>query len=346
MPVSVVVGGQFGSEGKGKVAYEFSKLRNATAAVRVGGPNSGHSVSIGNGEVIAFQQLPTAALLPNTISIIAPGSYVDAEILLREVDMAKLSVERLLIDERAMLIRQHHRSVESSSGLSARIGSTGSGTGAAVQARIARSGDAPFVSEDERLRPFIGDTSTLMRSLLSRQQRIVVEGTQGFGLSVLHSESYPYVTSRDTTAAGFLAEAGLSPLDVDEVVMTIRAHPIRVGGNSGPLPNETTWEEITKESGSRVDLREFTTVTKKLRRIARFDSKVVLAAIARNRPTKVVLNHLDYIDADCRETGAVTAKASKFVRDVEIAIGQRIDFVGISPATMLPPRHEAKFRVV
>jgi len=64
---------------------------------------------------------------------------------------------------------------------------------------------------------------------------VIIEGTQGFGLSLLHAADYPYVTSRDTTAAAFVSEAGLSPLDVDDIVLVLRAFPIRVGGNSGPF---------------------------------------------------------------------------------------------------------------
>jgi hypothetical protein len=61
MPISVVVGGQFGSEGKGKVALAIARLHHAIAAVRVGGTNSGHTVVRRDGEVCAFRQLPAAA---------------------------------------------------------------------------------------------------------------------------------------------------------------------------------------------------------------------------------------------------------------------------------------------
>ncbi|HEU4441008.1 MAG TPA: adenylosuccinate synthetase, partial [Burkholderiales bacterium] len=59
----------------------------------------------------------------------------------------------------------------------------------------------------------------LLRENLERGDRVVLEGTQGFGLSLLHSGTYPFCTSRDTTASGFISEAGLSPFDVDQIVM-------------------------------------------------------------------------------------------------------------------------------
>lgn len=336
MPVSVVIGGQFGSEGKGKVAHEFAKLHNASAAVRVGGPNSGHTIIDSKGNVFAFQHLPTAAVLPNTLCVIGPGAYIDIGILLREKELAQLSDDRLIIDRNAVIITEEHKQRESELGLTHRIGSTASGTGAAVIDRIARSGELQLAKDSAALNRFTKDTSAILRAHLESDRWIIVEGTQGFGLSLLHSEYYPYATSRDTSAAGFVSEAGLSPLDVSEIVLTLRAHPIRVGGESGPLPNETDWATVTAESGSSVPLLERTTVTKKVRRVAHFDPQVVVRAIAHNRPTHIVLNHLDYVDSTCRKLGRPSSKALTFIRTVETSVGQRIDYVGLSPNGILP----------
>ena len=71
MPVTVIVGGQFGSEGKGKVAHFFAREMGACAAIRVGGPNSGHTVISEKGPII-FKQLPTAAILPD-VQCVLPG---------------------------------------------------------------------------------------------------------------------------------------------------------------------------------------------------------------------------------------------------------------------------------
>lgn len=336
MPVSVVVGGQFGSEGKGKVAYEFAKLHRATAVVRVGGPNSGHTVVDNTGQKHAFQHLPTAAILPDVLCVIGAGSYVDVDILLREKSIAGLADDRLIIDPRAVIITDAHRRGEIDAGLRSRIGSTGSGTGAAVLDRISRSADVQLARACVELRRFVCETSVLVRDQLDANRWVVVEGTQGFGLSLLHSEYYPFVTSRDTTAAGFVSEAGLSPLDVSEVVLTLRAHPIRVAGNSGPLPNEIDWATVTSESGSAEPIQEHTTVTKKIRRVGRFDSRVAKAAISHNRPTHIVLNHLDYVDATCCDRQRLTSRALSFLRNVEASIQRRIDYVGLGPRSMIP----------
>jgi len=155
-------------------------------------------------------------------------------------------------------------------------------------------------------------------------------------LSLLHADDYPFVTSRDTTAAGFVSEAGLSPLDVDEIVLVIRAFPIRVPGNSGPLPNEIDWNEVSRISGTG-SIEERTSVTDCVRRVARFDPRVVQAAIEVNQPTKLVLNHVDYVDSHCRDLCALTPKAANFVKEVESKIDRSIDLVGFDRKSLYPP---------
>lgn len=106
MPVTVIVGGQFGSEGKGKVAHALAREKGARLAVRVGGPNSGHTVIDPRGNALVLRQLPTPAILPDTICVLGAGSYIDPEILLHEIEQTGLSSGRLKIDPN----RSHHRS--------------------------------------------------------------------------------------------------------------------------------------------------------------------------------------------------------------------------------------------
>jgi adenylosuccinate synthase len=164
---------------------------------------------------------------------------------------------------------------------------------------------------------------------------VLIEGTQGFGLSLLHSGMFPYTTSRDTSAAAFVSEAGLSPLDVDEVIMVIRSYPIRVGGNSGPLVSEINWDSVTKLAGSEKSLIEYTSVTKKIRRVGHFNPEIVRKAIEVNNPNRIVLNHVDYIDASCRN-GHLSEKAHQRIKEIEQLIGRRIDFLGFDRADLYP----------
>ena len=330
MPVTVIVGGQFGSEGKGKVAHYFAREMGASVAIRVGGPNSGHTVISEKGSII-FKQLPTAAILPNVECVLPAGSYISPDILFEEIRHANLAPSRLLIDPNAVVITNDNLIEERNSRLGAAIGSTQSGTGAVVSARINRLGNVRLARDDESLKPFVRPATPFLRERLNKKERIIIEGTQGFGLSVLHARDYPYTTSRDTTAAGFVAEAGLSPLDVDDIVLVIRAFPIRVAGNSGPLPREFTWEELTTESGSDFPIIEYTSVTKNIRRVARFDPEIVRQAVMYNRPTRIVLNHLDYLDVRNTAFQNYTPETFFLLRYFEEEIGYHISYAGFGP---------------
>jgi adenylosuccinate synthase len=345
MPVTVVVGGQFGGEGKGKVAHFLAQETKASIAVRVGGSNSGHTVIDSSGSPIIFRHLPTAALLPDVTCVLGAGSYINPDILLQEVFRIGLSPHKLLIDPNAMIVTQRELDEERNSSLRQSIASTLSGTGAAVSRRISRELSATFAKDEKRLEPFIRPVVPLMREHLKAGRRIIIEGTQGFGLSLLHSEYYPFVTSRDTTAAAFVSEAGLSPLDVDDVVLVLRAFPIRVGGNSGPLPSEIDWDAITSESGQQTSILEHTSVTRTVRRVARFDPDIVRQAIMGNQPTRIVLNHLDYVDVLCRQKRALTQKTAAFVIDLETLIEKQIDYIGFGPAFLIQHRRNRKMKI-
>jgi adenylosuccinate synthase len=340
MPVSVVVGGQFGSEGKGKVALHVARTSRAAAVVRVGGPNSGHTAVDTDGSVWSFRQLPAAALARDALIVLPAGSLIDPQLLAAETGHLEVNRERLLIDPRASVVLPRHRQEELAEGLHDRIGSTASGTGAALRDRISRSPKHILARDHPSTRPYICDgCSEILRHLLNQGSRVVVEGTQGFGLSIWHGSDYPHLTSRDTTAAGFVAEAGLAPHDVDEVVMVIRSFPIRVGGNSGKLEKEIDWPTLAAEARLPPDYVELTSATRRVRRVARFDPQVVRRAITVNAPHLIVLNHLDYVDPDAIEQG-LGPKARQFIKEVELAIDRSIDLVGLSPSILISTEPE------
>lgn len=334
MPVSVIFGGQFGSEGKGKTTHFLANYLKAKAVIRVGGPNSGHTVIDTKGQPLVLKQLPTSSIIDGVYSVITSGNYLDVEILLNEIKLTGIDEEHLYIDPYAVIISKEDLEKEAIGGLKETIGSTGSGIGAAVSRRVNRDKNLGFAKDEPQLKKYIKNTKSFLRHLLEENERILIEGTQGFGLSLLHSDLFPYTTSRDTSAAAFVSEAGLSPLDVDDVIMVIRSFPIRVGGNSGPLPSEIDWEKITEISGSEESLIEFTSVTKKVRRVAEFHSEVVKKAIEVNQPTRIVLNHVDYYDVNCKE-GLLTAKAIKEINRVQSLINRKIDFIGVDRVNLL-----------
>ena len=335
MPVTVVVGGQFGSEGKGKVAHWLARDQRAEYAIRVGGPNSGHT-AVERGSPVALRQLPTPVLTGEVVGVIPAGAYVDTDVLRREVEEVGLHPDQLLVDSNAVVLDESMRAEEREAGLIDAVASTGQGIGSALARRTMRRTSIKFACDSTDLRRFVRtDLQQRLADALMRGVRVLVEGTQGFGLSVLHGGHYPYATSRDTTAAGALSEAGLSPRDVDCVALTLRAFPIRVAGNSGPLPLETSWEEVSRSSGGNKELMEYTTVTGRPRRVARFHEGVVRRAMLLNRPNVLFLNHVDYFDSSVYEQRRLTDRAAGAVHGLERRIGCAIDYVGVGPSGII-----------
>ena len=333
----VVMGGQYGSESKGKVSHFLARRYEASAAVRIGGSNAGHTSYDEMGRKFTFRQLPTAALENETLCVLAAGSYIDPEVLEREIGLVGLSHDRLIIDPYAFVIEQRHKDIESANAMSDNIGSTQSGTGAAVVDRVQRNSKKNLAMNHPYLSQFTekGIVQPVLRSMLDKGNVVIIEGTQGFGLSNIHSTSYPYATSRDTTAATFVGEVGLSPLDVSEIWMVVRSFSIRVGGNSGPLEGEINWKTVAEES-DQVEFVERTTVTNKVRRVGRFDSELVKRAIDYNQPTHMVLSHCDYFDSCISNTHRLTKHAEEQVELIEYGIGRSFDWLGTSPQVLIP----------
>lgn len=211
--VDVIVGGQFGSEGKGNIAAYLSKEYDVL--VRVGGPNAGHTVASPSGE-FTYHQLPSGAKDCDAELLLGPGMTIDVAKLLEEVRQAGIKEDRLFIDPDAMIISEED--IQQENDLRDSISSTASGSGAAAARRImGRAGNTNLAKDIPELKPFVGGTRTSRGSTMRRLEAafasgksVLLEGTQGSGLSLYHGP-YPYVTSRDTNVAGCLAEVGISP---------------------------------------------------------------------------------------------------------------------------------------
>jgi adenylosuccinate synthase len=293
--IDCLVGGQYGSEGKGKIAAFMTLNRMYHAVVRCGGPNAGHSWHY-RGKYFKFRQNPCGVMDRLCQLWIAAGSYVDPTIVNQELREYGIDPHRLTIDPAAGLVDQSN--IAGEGGMWNRIGSTQSGTGHATMMKIIRQGPLVGERKEELFAPHIqfANVSDKIYKYHSHKKNVLIEGTQGAALSLHHSGHYPYCTSRDTHAATFLGEAGVGPKDVDKIIMVIRTFPIRVGGNSGPLPSEISWEEVTRTSGYPTPLQEKTSVSKTIRRVAMFDYDQVIRAARINSATHFVLTGLDYLD--------------------------------------------------
>jgi adenylosuccinate synthase len=320
--VDVLVGGQFGSEGKGNVASYLA--REYDILIRGGGPNAGHKV-YENPAPYTHHLLPCGSRSTKAKLIIAPGAVISVSGLLREAHESGIGSERLSIDPQVMVITP--ADIEAEKQLIKMIGSTGQGVGAASARRIMSRGDSILLARDYvELKPFIRETAEILESAYRQGSRILLEGTQGAGLSLFHG-FYPHVTSRDTSVAACLSEAGIPPKRVHKVIMTCRTYPIRVQdgaeGTSGKLSRELDWQDVADRSLISVTVlrkAEITSTTKRPRRVAEFDWVQLRKAALLNGPTDIALTFVDYIDGknkDARRFEQLTEKTIQFIEEVE-----------------------------
>lgn len=333
--VDVLIGGQFGSEGKGHIASflapEYDYL------LRVGGPNAGHKVYE---EPLAYthHQLPSGTRRSEAGLIIGPGAVISVPKLLQEISDCKVSVNRLSIDPSAMLIEDFDVEFEERT-LKDKIGSTAQGVGSATSRKILRSAAHPKVrlaGESKELKPYLKETLRILEDAFSVGKHIFVEGTQGTGLSIHHG-CYPYVTSRDTSGSGCLAEAGIAPTRIRRTVMVVRSYPIRVQsprrGSSGPMGIEISWREVARRSGvalSRLVTTEKTSTTQRKRRVAEFNWSLLRTAVSLNGPTDIALTFADYIakkNADARRFEQLSEETLQFVEEIECVASAPVSLI-------------------
>jgi len=339
MSTLALVGGQYGSEGKGVIAARLA--HRSTLAVRTGGPNAGHSLNH-EGRVWKMRSVPCAWVNPKCKLVIGPGAVIDPEVLAAEVealeDAGYKIIKRLWIDENATIISQADRHRERGGRgwqayghppITERISSTGEGVGEARMRKIRRD-DSEWAGAGDVLEAFgVGNTLPLINTH-ALTGRVLLEGTQGYGLS-LHHGAWPYVTSANCTAAQLASDAGLGihPDISFGALVVFRSFPIRVGGPSGPLKGELTWDDISERVGAHTI--EHTTVTGKVRRIGEFDWDMSKEAIMVNGAIAQALTFADYIDpAVTGETRFeyLTKPVRAFIDKMEDEHGVPVQFIG------------------
>lgn len=334
--VTIVVGGQAGSEGKGLICGHLHRHAHYDLAVRIGGPNAGHSVVDDTGRKWAFRQLPVAAVVDrNTSLVIAAGSEISLPVLVDEIQQADDAgwnvTGRLFVDETATVITDADILLEGG----IKTGTTGKGIGGSRANRALRQAQ---IVDDLSAVAFGGaiicDTQAMVRDPTAL---ILLEGTQGYILGS-HAGEYPFSTSGDCRAIDFMAAAGMYPQDATSVVV-LRMHPIRIAGNSGPLGNETTWEALGVPP-------EQTTVTKKVRRVGKWDTEWADRSIRANggrsdAPALVALTFVDYVFPGLTKVegpvklGDLPHRLQAFIHQVEHDSPCRIGWLGTSPNTVI-----------
>lgn len=347
--------GQWGSSGKGKFNGTLALREAPDFAVSHNSVNASHIMVWDDGEEYKFQHLPTSVINPSTDIVMGAGASIQLDQMLKEIEDWQLTPERLFIHPNAVVITPED--IEYEKEHLVRIASTMTGNGAAAGRKVMRHPDCKFAVDFPELRPFIQDTTTMINGWLKGGKTGILETAQGFELSMDHgvmyespngtvNRAYPYTTSRNVDPLTFAGMTGVAPKMLGNVLLNLRAFPIRVGdgsnnkidgysgvdlagSSSGPIwpdQHEMSWDGITYLSGSPTPIKETTSLTKRVRRVFSF-SKMQLQHITKVvQPDFITINFVNYIDADIfgamgkmtrKKLAMVYPKIAKLVSQVE-----------------------------
>jgi adenylosuccinate synthase len=256
-----------------------------------------------------------------------------------EIADCAVEADRLVIDSQAMVIEAEDLAAEAT--LKATIASTGKGGGSAASRRImgrsARLEPPVRLARDvPELAPYVGSTASRLEQAFAAGKRVMLEGTQGTLLSLFHGY-YPFVTSRDTTTAACLSEAGIGPHRLRRVIMVVRTYPIRVGNpansTSGRMSQEIDWDVVAERSGlNGDDLRrvEKGSVSQTDRRVSEFDWEMLQRASELNGATDIALTFVDYLDGsnmNARRFDQLAKGTIHFVEEVSRVAGAPVSLI-------------------
>jgi len=324
MSCTIIVGGFFGDEGKGKIVAHIAFKDKPVIISRGGvGPNAGHTVQVGTKEY-GVRMVPSGFVYKDAKLCIGSGVLVDPRVLKHEVDT--LSVKgRVFVDYRCGIITEDHIARDKGSDhLAKKIGSTGSGCGPANSDRVMRI--SPQAKDVPELAEYLMDVPKAIDDELKKDHTVLLEGTQGFGISLYYG-TYPFVTSKDTSASQIAADNGVGPTRIDDVVVVFKAYPTRVG--EGPFSTEMSFEK-----SDSMGIQEFGTVTHRKRRIGGWDGGMARYSAMINGCTQAAITGIDRVDKACfgvTDYTKLTRKAKDFLKVAEDDIGCPITLISTGP---------------
>ena len=326
----VILGAQWGDEGKGKIVDLFCDRFDIVARYQ-GGHNAGHTVQIGTQKFV-LKLIPSGILHPGKRAVIGNGLVIDPAALLTEMRaLESLGINvtaQLSISNRAHVLFPHHRTMER---LLEAIGTTSRGIGPCYEDKAGRRGirvadlldterfgerfrtvakeksivarafgiaeesdlariQADYESFAEVLRPMVCDTARLLNEAINAGKSVMFEGAQATMLDLDHG-TYPFVTSSSASAGGASTGTGVPPTRIQAIVGVAKAYTTRVGG--GPFPTEAL-----DAMGDQIRQRgnEFGSVTGRPRRCGWFDIPQVRYAAMLNGLDSLVVTKLDVLD--------------------------------------------------
>ena len=333
--VIVIVGGQWGDEGKGKIVDFLTEKADVTARYN-GGNNAGHTVIVGN-EKYKFHLIPSGIVHQGKLNIIGNGTVIDPAVLVEEIENLEkrgfnVSDKNLVISANAHIILPEYVQEDKRTG--GKVGTTGRGIGPAYTYKAARVGVrmCDYITKDakeaKKLKPLVKNTWIIINDAVNNGKNILLEGAQGSLLDIDHG-TYPYVTSSNSVAGGACTGLGIGPTKISNVIGVYKAYITRVGG--GPFTtelgteektnNEESLDKLKKELGEegfkhlykkiilkaneddeysqgrllRVQGVEYGTTTGRARRTGWFDAVAARYAIAINGLSSVAITKLDVL---------------------------------------------------
>jgi len=325
MPAIVVVGAQWGDEGKAKVIDLLAERADCIVRYQ-GGCNAGHTV-MRNGETFKFHLVPSGILYPGKTCIIGPGTVIAPEVLQAELEnlhARNINTSALYISSRAHITLPHHIAMDNLKEEALgddQIGTTRRGIGPTYLDKVDRIGlragdlmlpddllrqklnrvvrQKPTLNLDELLSicqhyrdilaPYIIDTTPLLGKVLTAHETLLLEGAQGTMLDLDHG-TYPFVTSSNPTAGGACTGSGIGPRAISYVIGITKAYTTRVG--SGPFPTE-----LFDAAGEHLCTvgREFGTTTGRKRRCGWLDIPALQYAVQVNSLDALAVTKLDVL---------------------------------------------------
>ena len=318
MPITVILGLQWGDEAKGKIVDLLSDEFDIIVRYQ-GGANAGHTIYY-NDKKFPLHLVPSGIFHPDRICIIGNGVVVDPYALKEEIKRLKdagIDVRgRLFISSRAHLILPYHKKRDEERDRTRKIGTTKKGIGPAYQDKVARwgirAGDLFYpdylkerlknnienyeevfrnlteITED--IRDMIRDTTEILTESEKSGKKILMEGAQGTMLDIDFG-TYPYVTSSNPTIGGVFTGTGLSPKYLDKIIGVSKAYTTRVG--AGPFPTELKgdMQDYLREEGN-----EYGATTGRARRCGWLDLVQLKYAVDINGIDGIFLTKLDVLN--------------------------------------------------
>ncbi|GIW22946.1 MAG: adenylosuccinate synthetase [Candidatus Sericytochromatia bacterium] len=301
----VIIGSQWGDEGKGKIVDYLSEKAEITVRFQ-GGNNAGHTVIIGS-DIFKLHHIPSG-ICQNKICVLGNGVVINLPFLITEIKQLQekgLSVkDKLFISEKAHIITQKHQDIDKKQeeNRSNKVGTTGKGIGPCYTDKVSRFGVRmiDFINNKDLIpeysqyydliKSFIIDTTYFLNKAIREGKNIIFEGAQGTFLDIDHG-TYPYVTSSNTISSAACTGSGIAPKHINKVIGILKAYTTRVG--NGPFPcelNNDIGEFLVNEG------KEFGTTTGRKRRCGWLDLFMANYAVDINGIDYWVITKLDVLN--------------------------------------------------